>query len=111
MDEISHEQQIPAQQPAPQIAQHPQPQQIQQQHHPQPHAQHHAPKEPGKWKQRWLRLKEFTKECKRVLAITKKPNRDEFKTIVKISGIGIGLIGLIGFLIHFAREGLRALGI
>ncbi|HSU72388.1 MAG TPA: protein translocase SEC61 complex subunit gamma [Candidatus Binatia bacterium] len=64
----------------------------------------------GKFGQKWAQFKEFVKECRRVLAITKKPNRQEFKTIVKISGVGILLIGLIGFLIHFAREGLRALG-
>jgi|GEM_PF-1317146 len=70
-----------------------------------------AGKAPGKWKRRWLDFKDFVKECKRVWTITKKPNREEFKTIVKISGVGILLIGLIGFLIHFAREGLRFAGI
>ena len=70
-----------------------------------------AGKAPGKWGQRWIDLKDFVKECKRVWTITKKPNREEFKTIVKIAGIGILLIGLIGFLIHFAREGLRLAGI
>jgi protein transport protein SEC61 subunit gamma-like protein len=64
----------------------------------------------GRMARKWAEFKEFVKECKRVWAITKKPNREEFKTIVKISGVGILLIGLIGFLIHFAREGLRALG-
>lgn len=94
-------QQIPQQAPVPEITQ--QPQQVQQH-------QHHEQKAPGKWQERWTRLKEFVKECKRVLAVTKKPNAEELKTIVKISGIGILLIGLIGFLIHFAREGMRFVG-
>jgi len=50
------------------------------------------------------KFKEFLIECKRVLKVTKKPSRDEFKTIVKVSGVGILIIGLIGFLIHFAKE-------
>lgn len=50
------------------------------------------------------KLKDFIFECKRVLLITKKPNKDELKTIVKVSGMGMLVIGLIGFLIHFARE-------
>jgi len=46
------------------------------------------------------RLKEFTRECMRVLKVTKKPNKEEFKTIVKAAGIGMMIIGAIGFAIH-----------
>ncbi|HLC49923.1 MAG: protein translocase SEC61 complex subunit gamma [Nanoarchaeota archaeon] len=42
-------------------------------------------------------------ECIRVLKITKKPNAYEFKTIVKVSGLGILVIGLIGFLIQMVK--------
>lgn len=53
---------------------------------------------------RWLLyLKEFVIECKRVLRVTKKPTNPEFKQIVKVSGLGILLIGLIGFLIQMVR--------
>jgi len=48
----------------------------------------------------FTKAKTFIIESKRVLKITKKPSRDEFKTIVKISGLGIIIIGLIGFIIH-----------
>lgn len=48
----------------------------------------------------WAKTKTFLIECKRVLKITKKPTNDEFKTIVKISGLGILLIGIIGFAIN-----------
>lgn len=45
------------------------------------------------------KFKEFLVECRRVLRATKKPSREEFQTIVKVSGLGIVIIGLIGFLI------------
>lgn len=53
---------------------------------------------------KWQKVKEFLVECKRVLLVTKKPDRNEYKTIVKISGIGIVVIGFLGFLVHFIKE-------
>lgn len=50
------------------------------------------------------KLKIFSTECWRVLRITKKPSNLEFKTIVKVSGLGILIIGLIGFLIQIIRQ-------
>jgi len=50
------------------------------------------------------RLKSFWIECKRVLRVTKKPDKEEFVMIVKISAIGMGVVGVIGFIIHFAKE-------
>ncbi len=50
------------------------------------------------------KLKEFINECKRVLMVTKKPTKVEFKTIVKVSAIGMGLIGLFGFLIFMLGQ-------
>jgi protein transport protein SEC61 subunit gamma-like protein len=52
----------------------------------------------------WQKLREFTKECVRVVRITKKPDKQEYTTIIKISGIGILVIGFIGFLLHAAKE-------
>jgi len=46
------------------------------------------------------KIKWKLKEYKRVLMITKKPTQEEFKAIVKASGIGIIIIGLVGFTIH-----------
>lgn len=46
------------------------------------------------------RLKSFIIQCVRVFKITKKPSKEEFRTIVKVSGIGMLIIGLIGFIIH-----------
>ena len=53
-----------------------------------------------------LRLKEFILESRRVLRVTRKPTNEELKTIVKVSGIGILLIGLIGFLMQMATKAL-----
>ena len=51
-----------------------------------------------------LRLKRFVLESVRVLRVTKKPDSDEFKTVVKVAGAGILLIGLIGFLMQLASQ-------
>lgn len=46
------------------------------------------------------KFKSFVIQCKRVLKITKKPSKEEFKIIVKVSGIGSLVIGTIGFIIY-----------
>lgn len=48
--------------------------------------------------------KEFIKECIRVLKITQKPNKQEFKKVVLVSSVGIALIGLLGFIILYIYE-------
>ncbi len=50
------------------------------------------------------KLKKFYGECVRVLTITKKPNTFEYKTVVKVAGLGIALIGLIGFIIAMTKQ-------
>lgn len=35
----------------------------------------------------------------RILRVAKKPNLKEFKTVLKITGIGVIIIGVIGFII------------
>ena len=52
------------------------------------------------WK---YKLKSFVLECLRVLKITKKPTALEFKTIVKVSGLGILIIGLVGFVVQMIK--------
>ncbi len=50
---------------------------------------------------RWTeKVKRWFLEYKRVLTVTKKPTKEEYITVVKISGLGILLIGLLGFLIQ-----------
>lgn len=45
----------------------------------------------------WLR--EHYIESRRVFKVTKRPDPEEFKTIIKVSGLGMTIIGLIGFII------------
>ena len=53
------------------------------------------------------KVKQVLNEWIRVLRVTKKPNAFEFKTIVKVSGLGMMIIGSVGFLIQMFRDGLR----
>jgi len=46
------------------------------------------------------KIREIFIGCKRVLIIAKKPDWEEFVKTIKICVIGMGLIGLIGFLIY-----------
>ncbi len=52
---------------------------------------------------RMARLKRFITECGRVLRITKKPDRIEFVTIVKVSALGIAVIGAVGFVLQMMK--------
>ena len=51
-----------------------------------------------------LWLKTLLKEWWRVLKVTKKPDKQEFLTITKVSALGMFFIGLIGFLIQMLKE-------
>jgi len=46
------------------------------------------------------KIRRFVTQCVRVLKITKRPDRDEYRMLVKVSGLGIAVIGIIGFLLH-----------
>ena len=49
------------------------------------------------------KIKKFFRECVRVLKVTKKPDGNEYWSIVKVSGLGILLIGALGFIIQMIR--------
>ena len=53
------------------------------------------------------KLKNFINESIRVFKITKKPGSEEFKTIAKVTGIGVLIIGFIGFIIHVLSQLLK----
>jgi len=44
-------------------------------------------------------LKSFVEKCKRVWMVMKKPTREEFLQVAKVSAVGILVIGVLGFLI------------
>ncbi len=54
-----------------------------------------------------MKFKDFLSECLRVLRVTKKPAKEEFKIIVKVSGIGILIIGFVGFVIFIVGDLVR----
>ncbi len=45
-------------------------------------------------------IKSKLKKYGRVIRITQKPDKDEFMMSAKVTGVGILIIGLIGFLIY-----------
>jgi protein transport protein SEC61 subunit gamma-like protein len=47
---------------------------------------------------------DFIKLCQRVLHVSKKPGREEFMNVAKITGIGVLIIGAIGFIISIAAQ-------
>jgi len=49
-------------------------------------------------------IKQYIAESYRVLRITKKPTSAEFQTIVKVSGLGIALVGLLGFFLQLIKQ-------
>jgi protein transport protein SEC61 subunit gamma-like protein len=54
-------------------------------------------------------LKNFILQCKRVLMVTRKPTKEEFINISKVTGLGICLLGAIGFIIHVPIVYLKGL--
>ncbi len=51
----------------------------------------------------------FFKNVKRIFHIARKPNWKEFKVIAIVSGLGILIIGLIGFVIQLITYFLKLL--
>ncbi|WP_414469591.1 protein translocase SEC61 complex subunit gamma [Methanobacterium sp. ACI-7] len=47
---------------------------------------------------------QFIRQCRRVLHVSKKPDREEFQNVAKITGIGIIIIGLVGFVISLIAQ-------
>ncbi|MBI3623120.1 protein translocase SEC61 complex subunit gamma [Candidatus Pacearchaeota archaeon] len=48
--------------------------------------------------------KSFFVKCKRVWHSLRKPTKEEFQTVAKISAIGIAALGAIGFLISIIMK-------
>lgn len=46
-----------------------------------------------------MAMKSFFSQCVRVWHLMKKPDRKEWTTIAKVSALGLGLVGLVGFII------------
>ncbi|MEA3329415.1 MAG: protein translocase SEC61 complex subunit gamma [Nanoarchaeota archaeon] len=46
-----------------------------------------------------IKLSGFLKKCRRVWRVLRKPTKEEFVTVAKVSAVGILAIGLAGFII------------
>ena len=51
-----------------------------------------------------LDIRSFINQSFRVWRLLKKPSVQEFTTISKVSAIGLGIVGLIGFVIAMVME-------
>jgi len=49
-------------------------------------------------------MREFIQNCKRLFQVARKPDRDEYFQVAKITGLGIILIGMLGFIIMFVAS-------
>ena len=49
-------------------------------------------------------IKSFSKQCLRVWHLLKRPGKEEYLTVAKISALGIGIIGLLGFAISLVMQ-------
>jgi protein transport protein SEC61 subunit gamma-like protein len=52
------------------------------------------------------RFKEFVSSSKRIISISQKPSKKEFWLMAKIIGLGIIIIGVVGYLIKFIMQNL-----
>lgn len=51
-----------------------------------------------------MNLKSKIQGYLRVLNITKKPTKDEFLASAKVTGLGLLMLGALGFIIYFIAE-------
>ncbi|MCG3217648.1 MAG: protein translocase SEC61 complex subunit gamma [Candidatus Heimdallarchaeota archaeon] len=51
-----------------------------------------------------MNLQKLINQSKRILRLSKKPSRNEMSTTTKITALGLGVIGLIGYIIHYAMS-------
>jgi protein transport protein SEC61 subunit gamma and related proteins len=50
------------------------------------------------------KVKRFWKQTVRVLRITRKPGKEEYLMVVKVTGLGMAIIGVIGFLLFMIKQ-------
>lgn len=46
-------------------------------------------------------ISNFFSASRRIFTVSKKPDNDEYRQMVKVTGIGIILLGIIGFIVMF----------
>ncbi len=53
-----------------------------------------------------FKMDEFIQSSLRIFNVARKPGSSEYRTIAKITGFGIILIGVIGFVVKLLLKGL-----
>ncbi|MEA1925162.1 MAG: protein translocase SEC61 complex subunit gamma [Candidatus Altiarchaeota archaeon] len=53
------------------------------------------------------RIKKAYSETRRILRLTRKPKRSEYEETARITGVGMVVVGLIGFIIFIISELIR----
>ncbi len=48
-----------------------------------------------------MAVREFISSCRRLVRLIQRPGREELWLSIKISLIGVGIIGVVGFIIKF----------
>ena len=54
-------------------------------------------------------VKEFLDECKRVWLVLRKPTKDEYLAVAKVTALGICLLGVIGYIIHVPAQYIKSI--
>ncbi|HIP16858.1 MAG TPA: protein translocase SEC61 complex subunit gamma [Methanothermococcus okinawensis] len=54
-------------------------------------------------------VKAFLNQCRRVLMILRRPTKEEFLNMSKVTGLGICFLGLLGYIIHVPITYLKGL--
>lgn len=54
--------------------------------------------------QLYTRFTKFVAESRRVLKVTRKPTWPEFSMLAKVTGLGMLVIGLIGFVLTLVKQ-------
>ncbi len=49
-------------------------------------------------------ISQFLRQCRRVLYVSKRPDMDEYVNVAKVTGIGIIIVGVIGFIISLIAQ-------
>ncbi len=49
-------------------------------------------------------ISQFIRQCRRVIYVSRRPDRDEYQNVAKITGIGIIIVGVIGFIISLIAQ-------
>ena len=49
-------------------------------------------------------ISQFLRQCRRVLYVSRRPDMDEYVNVAKVTGIGIIIVGVIGFIISLVAQ-------